>query len=272
MANQLSNELPVNHRTDTCPRGSLLVVGSGIQWGGHATLATQRAIEIADRVLFAVADPWAARWIRSLNPTAESLPYPTESSSRQAIYREMTERILDAVRQGRRVCAVFYGSPAVLAQAAHAAVRQAVDEGFPARMLPAISFLECLFTDLGIDPGEAGFQMLDAGVCIRTERPLDARSHLVISQVALINKRGVFREHDDQVTAGLRSLSQCLQRFYPPGHVATFYECATHPLVPPSVSAVPIGDLHLQSVSAISTLYVPPLSQVAARAYDRQFY
>ncbi|WP_437898926.1 hypothetical protein [Sorangium sp. So ce124] len=57
--------------------GSLIIVGTGIQWGGQMTLAARRAIEQADRVLFAVADPWNARWIRGLNPAAESLPYAT---------------------------------------------------------------------------------------------------------------------------------------------------------------------------------------------------
>ena len=48
-------------------RGTLVVVGTGIQWGGQTTLAAQRAIQAADRVLFAVADAGTVAWLRSLD-------------------------------------------------------------------------------------------------------------------------------------------------------------------------------------------------------------
>ncbi len=71
---------------------SLLVVGTGIQWAAHATLAAQAAIRDADSVLFAVTDAWSARWIRELNPRAESLKYPRDGRPRLAIYEEMVSR------------------------------------------------------------------------------------------------------------------------------------------------------------------------------------
>ena len=49
---------------------------------------------------------------------------------------EMVEEILAAVREGKRVCAVFYGHPGVYVKPSHEAVRRARKEGFEARMLP----------------------------------------------------------------------------------------------------------------------------------------
>ena len=100
-------------------RGMLIVVGTGIQWGGQTTLAARAAIEKADCVLFAVADEHTAHWIRTLAPGAESLRYPRDGRPRKQIYREMVERIVSEVRNGKKVCTVFYGHPGVLADAPH---------------------------------------------------------------------------------------------------------------------------------------------------------
>jgi len=61
--------------------GSLTVVGTGIQLVGHLTLAAKAWIEQADKVLFAVADPVTAKWLHTLNETAQALPYRTHLTS-----------------------------------------------------------------------------------------------------------------------------------------------------------------------------------------------
>ncbi|MCT7994876.1 hypothetical protein [Laspinema olomoucense] len=53
-------------------RGSLTIVGSGIQPGECLTLATQAWIKYADKLLFSVVDPVTASWLPTLNPTAEA--------------------------------------------------------------------------------------------------------------------------------------------------------------------------------------------------------
>ena len=78
--------------------GSLTIVGTGIQLVGHLTLAAKAWIEQADKVLFAVADPVTAKWLRTLNPTGQALPYNTNNPRRRETYREMVESILARVR------------------------------------------------------------------------------------------------------------------------------------------------------------------------------
>ncbi|NIT60560.1 MAG: hypothetical protein GWN00_31470, partial [Aliifodinibius sp.] len=85
---------------------------------------------------FAVADPVTGEWLRTLNPTAEALPYNTNHQRRRALYQEIVARILVEVRRGLRVCAVFYGHPGVFADPAHEAIRQARREGFNVKVLP----------------------------------------------------------------------------------------------------------------------------------------
>ena len=52
--------------------GSVTFVGTGFSLITQTTGEAIREIERAQRVLFLVADPAAARWLHSINPTAES--------------------------------------------------------------------------------------------------------------------------------------------------------------------------------------------------------
>jgi hypothetical protein len=241
--------------------GTLIVVGTGIQWGGQATLAARRAIEVADRVLFAVADPGTAQWILALNPAAESLPYAESGVPRRRVYEKMVERILAPLREGRKVVAVFYGHPGVLSTPAHEAIRRARAEGFVARMLPGVSSLDCLFADLGVDPGSRGCQMFDATDFLIHRRSFDVRVPLVLWQITMIGNLGFLDPEDRaRVDRGLSMLSADLCERYTPRHEAVIYDAAVHPLEDPRARRTPLERLVSADVSDTSTLYVPPVA------------
>jgi precorrin-3B methylase len=243
---------------------NLVVVGTGIQVGAHSTPAARLAIERADSVLYAVSNPETADWIRQLNPAAQALAYPRDGRRRRAIYAQMVEQILERLRAGERVCAAFYGSAAVLVQPAHEAMRRARSEGFRARMLPGISSLECLFADLGVDPGEHGCAMYEAADLLMRPRVLDRHAHLVLCQVGLIANRAAFDPSPALLRRGLELLRARLLELYPAQHGAILYEAAENPMLEPRATAVELGELERAEVSAFSTLYVPPLERAQA--------
>lgn len=238
-----------------------MVVGTGIEAGGQTTLAAQRAIERAEKVLFAVVDPWTVSWIRSLNPGAESLPYPMDDSLRRDTYAAMVERIVAELRKGLRVCAVFYGHPGVMTVPGHAAVERARREGFRARMLPGVSALDCLFVDLGVDPGRDGCQIYEATDFLIRGRGFDAHSSLVLWQLGFIGNLSFFDESDRAgIGRGLAVLAEVLADRYGPEQPAVLYEAAVLPTESPRIDAVTLAALPEARVSDLSTLYVPPLA------------
>lgn len=240
-------------------RGSLTIVGTGIQLGGHLTLSAKAWIEQADKLLFAVADSGTAKWLQSLNPTAEALPYNTDRPRRRQTYAEMVDRILSAVRAGGNICAVFYGHPGVFADPAHAAIAQARREGYSAQMLPGISAADCLFADVGIDPGKGGCQSFEATDFLIRRRQFDPTSHLILWQIALIGNLGFYREGIQE--AGLRVLAEVLQRDYPVNHEVVVYEAAVYyPVCQPVIAPIPLNSLPKAKVTPVSTLYVPPVA------------
>lgn len=237
--------------------GSLTVVGTGIQLAGQITTVAKAWIEQADKVLFAVADPATAQWLASLNSTAEPLPYNRNNRRRKQTYTQMVERILAEVRGGVNVCAVFYGHPGVFADPAHEAIRQARQEGFRAEMLPGISAEDCLFADLGVDPGKRGCQSFEATDFLIRRRKFDPTSVLILWQIALIGNQGFPQEGGH--LRGLRVLTEVLQNFYAPNRRAIVYEAAVyHPVCKPAIQKMPLEKLPEAKVTEASTLYIPP--------------
>ena len=116
-------------------------------------------IKQSDRVLYVVGDPIAEAMIHELNPAGESLSrFYAVGKERIITYQEMVDRILECVRAGETTCLVCYGHPGVFVYPSHESIRQARVEGFEARMLPGVSAEDCLFADLGVDPGIYGCQ------------------------------------------------------------------------------------------------------------------
>src|SRR3546814_14587936 len=96
--------------------------------------------------------------------------WSSDVCSSDLTYREMVAAMLAEVRAGRRVCGAFYGHPGVFARVPHKAIAQARAEGFEAHMEAGVSAEDCLYADLGIDPGEVGCQHYEIGRASCRER------------------------------------------------------------------------------------------------------
>ena len=238
-------------------QNSLTIVGTGIQFVGHVTLATKAHIEQADKVLFAVADPALAEWLKSLNSTAEPLVNPPQNyQRRREMHQAMVAKILTEVRLGKNVCAVFYGHPGVFVDPAHMAIRQVRQEGFQAQMLPGISAEDCLFADLGVDPGKNGCQSFEATDFLIRPRRFDTHTALILWQVALTGFLGVYQGHSNK--AGLIVLTDTLSKHYSPDHMVFLYEAAVYPISHPVIQPIPLRQLADTPMKEFTTLYIPP--------------
>jgi uncharacterized protein YabN with tetrapyrrole methylase and pyrophosphatase domain len=237
-------------------RGSLTVVGTGIRAGVHLTPEARWALERADRVLFLTAEPVADEVIRRLNPAAESLGDLYEPSvERRLTYDAMVERIMVPVRDGLTVCAAFYGHAGVFGMPAHAAVRQARAEGFEAEMLPGVSAEDCLFADLGIDPGSSGCQSYEATDFLWRRPPVDTDAVLILWQVGVIGRSDTVTEAD---LTQLPLLVDRLLELYPPGREVICYEASPYAVGLPYIRRLPLSALRSEELPALATLVVAP--------------
>lgn len=239
------------------PRGQLACVGLGMMLGAHLTPRARSWIESADQVFVVASDALVERWVATINPRVVSLQdCYAEGKPRQQTYREMVNRMLDEVRGGKRVVGAFYGHPGVFAQVPHAAIAQARAEGLEAVMEPGISAEDCLYADLGLDPGTVGCAHFEASQLLFYRRVIDTSAWLVLWQIGLAGDR-TYGVRSSSVEQRQRLVDR-LRRDYPPDHPVTIYEAATLPIGTPRIETVPLRDLAQAVLHMHSTLVVPP--------------
>lgn len=234
--------------------------------GAHLAPRARSYIEQADAVFALVSDALVELWVQELRPDMRSLqPYYGDGGGdgkpRRDSYREMVAAMLDEVRAGRRVCGVFYGHPGVFARVPHDAIAQARREGFQAHMEPGISAEDCLYADLGIDPGAYGCQHYEATQFMLYRRLIDPSAYLVLWQVGIAGDPSTRRFATGP--AQRRVLVDLLLQDYPASHEVIAYEAATLPIVPPRTERMPLGDLVQADLKIQTTLVIPPARALA---------
>ena len=239
--------------------GSLVCVGVGITLGSHLTPLSRSHIEQADVVFVAASDGIVEKWIESMNADVRSLqPLYAEGKPRMKTYREMVNAILAEVRAGKKVCAAFYGHPGVFAWAPHRAIALARKEGYFAHMEPGISAEDCLYADLGIDPGTVGCQHYEASQLLYFKRRIDPGAYLILWQAGLIASRSV----EESSEAHLQILADRLTQDYPPRHRIIVYRAATLPIHAPRVERMTLRKLATARIEPPDTLVIPPVCKL----------
>lgn len=227
-----------------------------MQVPAHVTPETQACLEGADEVLHLVVDPVAALWIEHVNPTSRSLSaFYEPGRNRRDTYAAIVDEVIARLRQGGNVCFAVYGHPGVYATPSHEAIRRARSEGFAARMLPAVSAEDCLFADLGVDPGASGCQSYDATDLLIRKREIDPSAALILWQVAIV---GNFDYVPGGDTSRLPRLIEYLERFYPPDHEVVCYAASPYPIAEPIIRRVQLSKLRLAELPRLSLLYLAP--------------
>lgn len=233
------------------------MVGTGYGGSGRITPETRVSIEGADAVFYLVSDPITAAWIRDHNKNAKSLHdcYSEGRGGKEAC-AEMVNRVLEPLSGGARVCAAFYGHPSIFVAPAREVVERARALGYPARLLPAISAFDCMYADLGVDPGVRGMQIFESTDFIINRRMPDLATPLIILQAGAAGVT-IYTEDTVAEPARVAALAGSLGQFYEPEHRVAIYEAAPLPIVETRADWIPLSALGSARLSVYSTLYVP---------------
>ncbi|MBB5358146.1 hypothetical protein HDE76_001352 [Rhodanobacter sp. ANJX3] len=237
--------------------GSLVCVGLGMTLGSHISPLSRSHIEQSDVVFAGLSDSIVEMWLARMHPDVRSLqPFYREGKSRLQTYRQMVDAILAEVRAGKKVCGVFYGHPGVFAWAPHKSIEIARSEGYRAHMEPGISAEDCLYADLGIDPGAYGCQHFEAGQLLFYKRRIDPSAYLVLWQVGLAGDKSLTRFSTG--AAYRQVLVDVLARDYPLEHEVIIYRAATLPIQPPRIEKVALRTLPQADIDVPDTIVIPP--------------
>jgi precorrin-6B methylase 1 len=248
---------PTAPTSNDAPRGSIAVVGLGMTLGSHLTPLARSHIEQADVIFAGLSDSIVEQWLGRMHPDVRSLqPYYKEGKSRKKTYQQWVDLMMDEVRAGKRVCAVFYGHPGIFAWSPHKVVEVALAEGFKAHMEPGISAEDCLYADLGFDPGRVGCAHFEASQLLFYKRRLDPTAYLVLWQVGLVGDRSLTRFETG--SSYRQVLVDVLAEDYPLDHEIIIYRAATLPIQQPRIRRVALRDLPHVDVPTEETVVIPP--------------
>lgn len=242
--------------------GSLVCVGVGIRLDAHMTPLTDSYIRDAD-VVFAVGLEEAARTALSrMHHDVRDLYSASDANSSlvEESY-DIAQSLLDEVRAGKRVCAAFCGHPGVFAGAAHTAIHAARKEGFPAHMEPAVSAADCLYADLGIDPGKYGCQHYDASQIMFYRRSIDTSAYLILWQAGAKERRS---------TSYRQLLVDVLAREYPLDHNVLVYSAPSASNQPFLVDSARIDALVHLDLHPLATIVIPPAADLLPDVHARK--
>jgi precorrin-6B methylase 1 len=237
--------------------GSLVCVGAGVTLASHLTPLARSYIEKSDVVFAGLADATVELWMGKIRPDLRSFqPIFRQGMDRSDPYRRVMDAVLAEVRAGKTVCVVFYGHPAMFSSICHHAVDTARREGHRTHIEPAISAADCLYAELGIDPGKYGCQHYEVSEFMLYRRLLDTSAYLILWQAGV---------RDDPVLARLRKkkayrrvLVDVLARDYALEHEVIIYKAAYIPVERPYVLRTTLGSLASLRVDHHGTLVLPP--------------
>src|SRR3569832_983976 len=250
--------------------GSLVCVGIGMTLGSHITPLARSYIADADVVFTGLSDGVIELWLAKMNPAVRSLQnLYREGKPRSETYQQMVDAMLSEVRAGKRVCGAFYGHPGVFALPTHKAIEIARREGFPAHMEPGVSAEDCLYADLGIDPGKFGCQHYETSQYMLYRRRIDTAAYLVLWQVGVAGDQTLARFFFG--TAYRQVLVDVLARDYDLGHEVILYKAVTLPMHQPRIERLSLHDLPAAKVDMHMTLVIPPASRLQADPTVRQW-
>ena len=248
---------PASSPSDNARRGSVACVGLGMTLGSHLSPLARSHIEQADVVFAGLSDGIVELWLQRMHPDVRSLqPYYAEGKSRMVTYRQWVELMMTEVRAGKKVCGVFYGHPGIFAWSPHKVIEVARAEGFEAHMEPGISAEDCLYADLGIDPGRFGCQHFEASQLLFYERRIDPTGYLVLWQVGLVGDLSLKRFSTG--AAYRQVLVDLLSQDYPLDHEVIIYRGATLPIEKPRIHRLALRDLPNAKLTAEETVVLPP--------------
>jgi uncharacterized protein YabN with tetrapyrrole methylase and pyrophosphatase domain len=225
--------------------------------GSHITPLARSYIEKADVVFTALSDGIIELWLAKMNPNVRSFQsLYKEGKSRANTYREMVDAMLTEVRAGKQVCGAFYGHPGVFALPPHKAIAKAREEGYSAHMEPGVSAEDCLYADLGIDPGRYGCQHYEASQFMFYRRRIDPSSYLILWQIGVAGDQSFARFSTK--SQHRQVLVDVLARDYDLSHEVIIYRAATLPMQEPLIERLSLGKLPDAQVDMHSTLVIPP--------------
>lgn len=242
----------------------IYIVGLGIVGTRQITKEVEEAMRKSERVFILYYQKVMHDYIANElgTPVTDLHEEYEEGLDRSKTYRKMADRVMNAATKATTpITLALYGHPTIFVSPTRLIQEEAPKKGLRVKVLPGISSIDCIFAEIGFDPGNSGIQMYEATDFLVRHYTPDQTIPLFLWQVGAIES-GLYTSKPSKPERFIR-LRQKLQTFYPEDHILYLLRTATYPFTRSDQRAFLLRDFEKQSqhVNPIHTLYVPPVKE-----------
>lgn len=237
--------------------GRLVCIGTGIRHAEQLTLVSKLYLERSDVVFGVMPNSSVDEWIKKINPNYVNMQtFYGHGKLRNQTYMDMANAMLDELRAGKDVCCALYGHPGVFGCIAHLTIGLARKEGFAAKMEPGISAEDCLFADLGLNPGYHGCVSYEATNLMFYKHAIDPNAALILWQISLAGEHTLKKFNTTK--QNLQLTVEFLSQWYGLDHEIIIYEASFFSNKSARIEKIPLKDLPDAELNSSSTLVILP--------------
>lgn len=225
-------------------RPKIEVVGLGPGSNNHLTLASAEKLQTANKLFLRTAKYPIIDQIKGLGILEfESFDYLYEEKQTfEGIYESIADKLLEEA--GKHGCIVYAvpGNPFVAETSVELLIEKSRDLGVEINILPGMSFLDPVFTLLGLDPNK-GLLILNA--LELDKKKIDINNHCLIVQI-----------YDRFIASKVKLI---LLDYYPHDFIITLIKGAGIDDVE-DIRRIPLVDLDRNNlIDHLTCLYIPPV-------------
>lgn len=248
----------------------IYIVGMGIANVDDVTRQTERVIRLSNEVLYADTGVASHDYLKSLCGKVTPLFHESydEDNPRFNAYHHMAARVIEAALRHPPVTFAMHGHPLVFCYPPFLIRDLATLLDLRVEVLPGISAMASLFSDLWLDPGVTGIQMYEATDLMARRRPLMPDVPALIWQIGNLETR----LHTMRVSRPERfdRFLAYLLHFYPPEHVVTAVYSSPHPAMKSTIYTFPLNQIgqYAHALHAGFTLFIPAAYERPIQDWD----
>lgn len=242
----------------------IYIVGLGIVGARQITKEVGEVLRKSERVFLLFYQKVVHDYIANElgTPVTDLHQEYEEGLDRLKTYRKMADRVMSAAERATGpVTLALYGHPTIFVSPTRLIQEEAPQRALRVKVLPGISSIDCIFAEIGFDPGTTGIQMYEATDFLVRRFAPDPAVPLFLWQVGAL-ETGLYTARISKPERFVR-LRQYLQTFYPEDHILYLLRTATYPFTRSEQRAFRLRDFErqYQHVHPVDTLCVPPVEE-----------
>lgn len=245
----------------------IALAGVGIGGFSQTTLETLNAFKQA-RIIFHLTD--YHRQLRKYCKQVVSLEkeYWTGEVDTD-IYKRLADRVLAEGKQGPGVVMVGDGHPAYYDDVTWDIYRRGRRRGLDVRILTAISSIDSMAANCGLEIHTGGFQIFDATTILSLNQELNPHIDMLVMQIGWFGTSLVV-DISESKRGRFKPFVKYLRRFYPADHPVRVMEAPYSEQHPAVVISTKLGKLddHHRKIMPVMSMFIPALPEKTRKANE----